>query len=283
MSDIRTKLLLDLQRIEEEHYRLRAGEQLHDFVTLMLEYIGDPQPELRDELIYPTFYEWINEENRFTKAELRGLLTVLTDGQHLFYHIGSEGDQTVFTRTFSVLPIVLIVRRHRQQPFLDIADFRHLKHSLLRYYTEEKDLRGYLPEGGWAHSAAHGADALVELVQCPESDAAVQLEVLAAIKGMLYNGMQIFSEEDDERIASIVDIMIDKGLLPQQEIADWISGLVQCGDWMRSRGQMIARVNSKNFLRCLYFRRGQDGRGNGLKAALLATEAKLNKFVISKY
>ena len=274
--------MLDLQRIEEEHYRLREGEQLQDFVTLMLQYIGDPQPEFRDELIYPTFYEWINEENRFTEAELRSLLTVLTDGQHLFYYIGSEGDQTVFTRTFSVLPIALIVRRHRQQHFLDLADFRHLKYSLLRYYKEEKDLRGYLPEGGWAHSAAHGADALVELVQCPESDAAVQLEVLAAIQGMLHNGIQIFSEEDDERIASIVDTMIDKGLLPQQEIAEWISGLAECGGWPRSRSQMIARVNSKNFLRCLYFRRGQDSRGNGLVAAMLAAEAKLNKFAISK-
>lgn len=274
--------MLDLQRIEEEHYRLRDGEQLQDFVTLMLQYIGDPQPELRDELIYPTFYEWINEENRFTEAELRSLLTVLTDGQHLFYHIGSEGDQTVFTRTFSVLPIALIVRHHRQKPFLDFADFLHLKDSLLRYYKEEKDLRGYLAEGGWAHSAAHGADALVELVQCPESDTAVQLEVLAAIQGMLHNGIHIFSEEEDERMAIILDTMIDKDLLPQQEIADWISGLAQCGGWPRSRSQVIARTNSKNFLRCLYFRRGQDSRGNGLTAAMLAAEAKLNKFANSK-
>ncbi|WP_259392077.1 DUF2785 domain-containing protein [Paenibacillus thiaminolyticus] len=29
----------------------------------------------------------------------------------------------------------------------------------------------YVNEGGWAHSAAHAADALTELVQCPECDA----------------------------------------------------------------------------------------------------------------
>nr|WP_238543273.1 DUF2785 domain-containing protein [Brevibacillus sp. BC25] len=33
---------------------------------------------------------------------------------------------------------------HRKQLFLDQADFQHLKHSLLCYYKEEKDLRGYL-------------------------------------------------------------------------------------------------------------------------------------------
>ncbi|MBE9913738.1 DUF2785 domain-containing protein [Paenibacillus donghaensis] len=283
MNDTRMKLMTDLQRIEKEQYQLREGECYQDFLTLMLQYIGDPQPELRDDLICTTFYEWIQEDgSRLTEAELRGLLAVLTDERHLFYHIGSEGDESVFTRAFSVLPIGLIVLRHRKKPFLDHAEFQHLKYSLLRYYKEEKDLRGYLPEGGWAHSAAHGADALVELVQCPESDTAVQLEVLAAVQGMLHNGIQIFSEEEDERIARIVDTMIDKSLLPQQEVADWISGLTYCADLPQSRGPRIARVNSKNFLRSLYFRRGQISRGNILDAAILAGEANLNRFAIGK-
>jgi hypothetical protein len=39
-------------------------------------------------------------------------------------------------------------------------------------------------------------------------------EVLVAISGMLHNGRHIFSDEDDERLANIVDTMIDKELLP---------------------------------------------------------------------
>ncbi|MGZ9584230.1 DUF2785 domain-containing protein [Paenibacillus marinisediminis] len=283
MIDTRTKCIQDLQRIQKEHYTLREGEHVQDFLTLMLQYIGDPQPELRDDLIYPTFYEWIHEKDMFTEAELRSLLTVLTDGQHLLYHIGSEGDQTVFTRTFSILPIALIVRRHRLKPFLDFADFQHVKDSILRYYKEEKDLRGYLPEGGWAHSAAHGADVLNELVQCSESDAEMQREVLAAIKGMLHNGIHIFNDEEDERIATIVDTMMITGSLPQQEIADWISCLARYDSQTNNRAQVIARVNSKTFLRCLYFRRGQVSRETCIANAILATETKLNKFAISKY
>ncbi|MCM3041512.1 DUF2785 domain-containing protein [Paenibacillus motobuensis] len=280
MDNTRLKLMTDLQRIEKEHYQLREGEQLQDFLALMLQYIGDPQPELRDDLICTTFYEWFHDENMLTETELHSLLAVLTDEQHLFYRIGSEDDPSVFTRAFSILPIALITERHRKQPFLDQAEFQHLKHSVLRYYKEEKDLRGYLPEGGWAHSAAHGADALDELVQCPESDAALQHEVLAAVQGMLHNGTQIFSEEEDERMATIVDTMIDKSLLPQQEIADWISGLTHCAELPQSRGPRIARVNSKNFLRSLYFRRGKISRGSALDAAILAGEAKLNRFAI---
>lgn len=281
MSDIRLKLMEDLQRIEENEYQLGEGEQHQDFLPLLLQYIGDPQPELRDNLIYPMFYVWIKEENRFSEEELRSLLTVLTDENHLFYNIGSEDDQSVFTRTFSALPIALIIQHHRKNPFLNQEEIEQLMQVMLRYYKEEKDLRGYLSVGGWAHSASHGADVFVELVQCEESSVAMLREVLVAISGKLHNGIHIFSDEDDERLVNIVDTMIHKELLPHQEIANWISCLAQCCNLPRNRNQVIARVNSKNFLRSLYFRRGQDSLGNVLNTAILGTEAKLNRFSIS--
>ncbi|NTU22394.1 DUF2785 domain-containing protein [Brevibacillus sp. HB1.2] len=281
VSDTRTQLMLDLQRLEQEQYQLREGEQLQDFVGLLLQYIGDPDPELRDNLIYPAFYEWILDENQLTEAQLRSLLRELTDEKHLFYQIGSDGDPAVFTRTFSSLPIALILRRHRQKPFLALADFQHVRTAMLRYFQEEKDLRGYLFEGGWAHSTAHGADVFVELVQCPESDEAVQRDVLRAIQGVLHNEKHIFNEEEDERLASIVDIMIDKGLLTEQELADWINSLASCAELPKSRAQVIARVNSKNFLRCLYLRRARDSRENDLAAAMLTAVTKCNRFAIT--
>jgi hypothetical protein len=282
MNELRAKLIMDLQRIEAEEYHLREGEYLQDIVSLMLRYIGDPQPELRDELIYPTFYNWIQTENRFSGVELRDLLNTLMDEHHLFYHIGNEGDETVFTRAFSALPIVLIIRSHRQKPFLDPFDFIKLKNALLRYYREEKDLRGYVPQGGWAHSAAHGADMLVELIQCPESKSELQLNILISIQNMLENGTHIFSEEEDERITTILDTMIEHSLLSQEDIVSWINGLVQCTSWPRSRSQVISRVNVKNFLRSLYFRRAQDERDNIFVAAIHSAERELNKFAASR-
>ncbi|AIQ17731.1 hypothetical protein H70357_14480 [Paenibacillus sp. FSL H7-0357] len=280
MTDTRNGLKLDLQRIEEEHYQLRDGEVAGDYISRMLEYIGDPDPELRDLLIYPTFYEWISEQQLFTADELRSLLGVLTDERHLFYDIGGSGDQSVFTRTFSVLPAALIIQQHRLQPFLEEADFMSLKDSLLRYYRTEKDLRGYLEENGWAHAAAHAADALDELVKCPESDAAVQLEVLDAVQGMLQNGTYIFNEEEDERIATIVDSMVFHSLLPEEQLAGWISALGECGSLPRTRSVDINRINCKNFLRALYFRRGSHIRGQQLEEAFMSAEINLNKFTM---
>ncbi|MEK3827097.1 DUF2785 domain-containing protein [Paenibacillus sp. FSL K6-1558] len=282
MNDLRAKLIMDLQRIEAEDYHLREGEYLHDILPLMLRYIGDPHPELRDELIYPTFYNWIQTENLFSREELCNLLNTLIDEQHLFYHIGNVGDETVFTRTFSALPIALIIRSHRQNPFLNSFDFIKLKNGLLRYYKEEKDLRGYVPQGGWAHSAAHGADMLVELIQCPESDSDLQLDILNSIQNMLENKTHIFSEEEDERMTTILDTIIEQSLLSQKDIISWINGLVRCTSWPRNRGQVISRVNVKNFLRSLYFRRSQDERDNNLVEAIRSAEMNVNKFAKSR-
>lgn len=278
LNDTREQLIKDLQRIEENDYELRSGEQLRDYVKLMLEYIGDPQPKLRDDLIYSAFYKWINEKQWFSDAELRELLLILLDEQHLFYHIGSKEDQAVFTRTFSVLIVALILQRHREQAFLDSAEFTNVKEALIRYYEEEQDLRGFMPEEGWAHAAAHGADALDELVLCSESDAAIREEVLAVIQRMLYNDQHIFSDEEDERIATIVATMIDHHLLPQQSIVDWIRNLEQCGGWPRSRGQYVSRVNTKNFVRSLYFRLLPLKNNPAMVEALLKAEMNLNEF-----
>ncbi|HBS44106.1 MAG TPA: hypothetical protein DEA91_05885 [Paenibacillus sp.] len=278
MNNTREQLIIDLQRIEGNDYELRSGEQLKDYVKLMLEYIGDPQPMLRDDLIYSTFYKWINEKQWFSDVELRELLLILLDEQHLFYHIGSKEDQAVFTRTFSVLVVALILQWHREQAFLDSAEFTNVKEALIRYYEEEQDLRGFMPEEGWAHAADHGAGALDELVLCSDSDAAIREEVLAVIQRMLYNDQYIFSDEEDERIATIVATMIDNHLLPQQSIADWIRNLEQCGGWPRSRGQYVARVNTKNFVRSLYFRLLPIKNNPAMVEALWKAEMNLNKF-----
>ncbi|CQR55193.1 hypothetical protein PRIO_2789 [Paenibacillus riograndensis SBR5] len=153
-----------------------------------------------------------------------------------------------------------------------------MKAALLRYYTEEKDLRGYVEEGGWAHSAAHGADAIDELVQCPESGEPVQLEVLEAVRGMLQNGVYLFREEEDERMATIVDTMILRNLLARERIVEWIGSLAACGSQPRSNSQYINRINSKNFVRALYFRREREHFGKELHETLLAAELKMNKF-----
>jgi len=279
MCSEREQLISDLRRLQKNQYQLAGGEKAFDYIPLMLQYIGDPDPELRDELIYSTLCEWICEKEYFSEDELLYILSVITNENHLFYHIGNDGDDTVFTRTFSVVAVVLILHQHRKRAFLEYDLFEKTKNDLIRYYREEKDLRGYLEDKGWAHGAAHGADAMNGLVQCKESGEAVYLEVLEAIKKVLYNGKYTFGNEEDERITLVVYRMIKYNLMPHKAISDWIEGLCQCCGWEKSRSQYVARVNTKNFIRSLYFKLMHNKSTLEIIKTLINVEEKLNRFI----
>jgi len=275
----REQLIADLRKIQKNQYQLTDGEKAFDYIPLILQYIGDPEPELRDNLIYSTLCEWICEKEYFSEEELLYILSAIMDENHLFYYIGNDEDDTVFTRTFSVLVVVLILYQHRKKPFLEYNLFVKVKNDLIRYYREEKDLRGYLEDRGWAHGAAHGADAMNELIKCKESGEAVYSEVLEAVKKVLCNGKYAFSNEEDERITRVVYRLVKSNLMPHKAIDDWVEGLCQCCDWEKSRSQFVARVNTKNFIRCLYFKLMHNKSTLDIITTLFRAEEKLNRFL----
>lgn len=279
MSNKREQLLLDLRRIQGNEFQITQGEKVWDYVPLMLQYIGDNDSELRDDLIYSTFYEWMFERKYFSKEELLKILITLMDENHLFYNMGNDEDDTVLTRSFSVLNIVLILYYHMENPFLEYDMVMKTKENLIKYYKTEKDLRGYLGEMGWAHVAAHGADAMDVLVQSKECDDIIIREILDAIKKVLYNEKYLLCNEEDERITRVVFRIIRENMISNQLFSDWIEGLGECCDWERKRSQYVARVNTKNFIRCLYFKLMHYDSSLDIINTVFKVEERLNRFL----
>lgn len=279
MTKEREELILNLKRIKHNEYKLNEGEEAIGFAKCMLKYIGDTDPELRDDLIYFTFYKWIYEEDYFNNKELISILDIILDENHLFFHIGNEQDNTVFTRTFSVLIVDLLLGKERQRPFLNSEKFVKTKDSLIKYYNEENDLRGYLNNMGWAHGAAHGADAMLELAISKKSDEVVLSDILKALERVLYNGKYFLSNEEDERMTRVVFIILMKDLLAKDRLIYWIEGLSKCIESEYSREQYITRVNTKNFIRCLYFSLMHQKNTENITDVLFKVEERLNKFI----
>lgn len=279
MNNKREQLIVELKKIRESQYRPTKEQNPWEYVQLMLDHIGDSNSEFRDDLIYETLCEWIDGMELFNEEQLRHIISVLMDEKHLFYQIGSDGEDSVFTRTFSVLAVVQIISRHRKKAFLSADEFTDVKNKLIEYYTSEKDLRGYTGELGWAHAAAHGADVMDELIQCRECGEDSIKEILDAFKKIMYNGKDIFHNEEDERIARVVFRVIKGNLLSKQTILQWLEELSECVQWQNSRMQYVARVNSKNFIRCLYFKAINYDSTSDIVDVLFHTEAKLNRFL----
>ncbi|MMZ62153.1 hypothetical protein D3C76_895520 [compost metagenome] len=142
-----------LNEIKEHNYILTEHEK-DQIIPDMLLNIGSVDSELRDDLVYYTFSKWILNEGLAVR-QLKKLYEVLLTERHLFFGIGETDTDSVFTRSFSVLLIPLLLMANQQTPFLRAQDIIRVKEKVIQYIHEEKDYRGYVVDKGWAHSMAH--------------------------------------------------------------------------------------------------------------------------------
>lgn len=242
-----------LIQIEKDEYKVSGSMNAFEIAQEMMKYIGDIDSELRDNLIYSTFAEWINH-GEFTEKQLSELLHISLDEQHLFYGIGEEGTDSVFTRTFSVLIIPLIMGKDREQPFLSKEDVMLIKTKLVEYIGLEQDLRGYVEEKGWAHSTAHASDAFEDLVRSQHMESVDLMDVLDAIRPKICVNNYVYCNKEDERIVSAIISIILRGLLDDHDIHRWIESLGDKNTIRQLPEDDILYMNKKCLLRSLYFR-----------------------------
>lgn len=133
----------------------------------MLEHIGSTDSELRDELIYTSFYQLIIDRNQIEAKVLAELFDTCID-ELMFKGIGETETDTVFTRSFTTLLVALILNRDNRDNFLSSSKVNYIKERLMKSLYLEKDVRGYVAGKGWAHSIAHIADTFEELVMNPK-------------------------------------------------------------------------------------------------------------------
>lgn len=256
------------------------GDSLADFdlVPEMLENIGSTDPLLRDDLIYETFARWI-QADCFSAGQLKELLNTCMDHSHVFYKIGEEGTDSVFTRTFSLLIVALIIDAHRRTKFLTTPDLREVKEKMIRYMAAEKDVRGYVDEKGWAHSTAHAADVFRELAQCDEfTDRQDILDILNAIREKVVINNYLYIHKEDERMARALVSALDRKILDEPAITGWLESFGEIRKIDRHPEDDYLRANVKTFLRSLYFRLPPESTTDRRRASVEDILEKLSSF-----
>lgn len=280
MYNEKEQLKLNLRRIKENEYNLGENENINDYANLMLKYIGDNDPEVRDQLIYTTFVNWIEEKGYFTDEELKTLLNTILSDDFAFYNIGSEDDDSVLRRSFSILLVNPILCNHLDKEFLDEEMILKIKDCLVKYFNEEKDLRGYDKEKGWIHAIAHVADGIHALINCEGITEEICKEIMDTIKNKLFEGKESFNSEEDERLITIIyyDIISDN-LLSNEYICNWIESLGNVIEIKDRRTRFIARTNVKTFIRSLYFRLLHLENNSEISKVIIEVEKKINLYL----
>ncbi len=136
-------------------------------IDYLLNHLGDSDASIRDGLVYSTLAQGF-EESIFSEAQMRKIIAFVTDGECLYYKIGSQADDSVFLRSFSALMGAIFLDCDRRTPLLSPEQRKQWFGWAEHYLFDEQDHRGWVsPSQGWAHALAHGSDLLDAALQHP--------------------------------------------------------------------------------------------------------------------
>ncbi|MDB4894443.1 MAG: hypothetical protein JWN15_705, partial [Firmicutes bacterium] len=129
----------------------------------------------------------------------------------------------VFGRTFSALILGEMIAYDGKADFLTQAELEQILEAGLHYLAEEQDLRGYVPDKGWAHSAAHTADLLFALVRHPGLGVAEMARLLDGIaQKVLAPTRYPFVDSEGFRLARPIIAVLEREALPLADVVAWV-------------------------------------------------------------
>lgn len=247
-------------------------------IKSMLEHIGSTDGELRDQLIYTSFYRLIIESNQLEPELLKELLDTCLS-ELIFKGIGEEGTDTVFTRAFTTLLIALILYRDNQANFLSPSTVYSIKEKLIKYINLERDFRGYVAGKGWAHSIAHVADTFEELVKNPKLDTEFYPEILKTLWSKILISNSVYVHDEDERIIIPILEMLERGM-DVQKIEELIQNLpIELKlqkEQLENEKYWFLVFNIKTFLKSLYIKINSNSKLLSLQKGIEQCLPKIN-------
>ena len=241
--------------IAKNDYRVPERHTLENLTEVLFSYLGSTDPELRDEIAYIVYANWLKREMFSTEA-LKSHIDILL--ANLDKGIGETESETVFLRAFSALLLAEIVHNDNKKPVLDKDQIHKILAKGLWYLDAEKDPRGHIPIKGWAHALAHTADLFLVLALNRNTDEADHWNMLAAISDkMVHSTNHVYIHGEDDRLASPVIEILRRGLVPVETVESWTRSFTEPdgGDW---KGVYVeeernrAFQNARNLLRSIY-------------------------------
>jgi hypothetical protein len=235
------------KQIADNKYAVPAGSNLPELTAELTEMLASPDPELRDDIAYSTLAAWIYQ-TRVLEGETLGTLVTSLLG-NLIAGIGETGTDRIFRRSFSALTLGAVIARDNAASVLTEVEFHRIERAAFAYLRDERDLRGYDPERGWMHSAAHTADLLKFIGRSRFLAADGQTRLLDAIREKLQNAPTVFTHGEDERFARAVLSIVNRTDFDAAAFTEWAARMKPARLGEKPTVADLSRLqNSKNLL-----------------------------------
>jgi len=239
------------QAVLDDGLKVPAGRPLDEMTVELTEMLGSPDPDLRDGLAFPVLATWIGE------GVYDDLLPGLGDGiaVGLERGLGGSGTDAVFVRSYSALVLCECIDRDNHAGLVPSETILRWGDRIATWLLAERDQRGFVPKKGWAHTIAHGADAIGALARSPKLGRN-ELTVLLDVVGdrLLAPTEAFWVAGEPDRLALAVVSILRRDLLPLSLVEPWIAriatGASPDGDLLRH--PYFVSGNAQSFLRSLH-------------------------------
>lgn len=242
-----------LKQIKEDKFIFNDEINKSQLAKDLLTSIGDHDSFIRDGLVYPTLANLLYYDN-LPKEEIIEITRILISDKGMKFDMPNYYDFSVLTRSFSILTLVIIVYRQRNDKILPDELFNELYSEFLDYFQNETDFRGYVDEVGWAHSVAHSADLFKQFFKCNELGEKEFKIMFEHIKNRFMINTYVFISDEDERMVTAIVEGIYRNVLSKEFLIEWINSFKSFEKLAKFPEDYNVDINIRNLLRSLYFR-----------------------------
>jgi Protein of unknown function (DUF2785) len=192
--------MTDWKAVIDAGFRLPDGLGQQAAADELAAMLSDPDPAVRDELGYTVLAHLVPDLDEAVCLRLGDELA------------GRFTAPDLHVRSFAALALAPIVDRGVfQAAWLE---------QFAAWYPRERDLRGWDPESGWLHAAAHGADLLGAFGLHPRVTPGRMLTL--AVKRLAAPTDYVFAEMEDARLAHGIALTLTRPELSPAESIGWL-------------------------------------------------------------
>lgn len=239
------------EQVKANGLKVPGDRPIADLTTELTAMLGDPDPSIRGGIAYPTLSAWIAD------GVYDDLLDGLGDGMAagLAVGLGQDGTDTVFRRSFSVLVLAECIARDNEAHLVPGGTMVRWGDRVAGWFVRERDLRGFVPGKGWAHTVAHGADAVGALAMS-EAMGRLELTVLLDVLAdrLLLPTEYFLVHGETDRLARATMRVLRRDLVGLEVLEPWLAriGTGARPDGFDDADPYLVTWNVQSFLRSLH-------------------------------
>ncbi|EAC3452798.1 DUF2785 domain-containing protein [Listeria monocytogenes] len=235
--------------LKQNNYILpKDPDSSNEIIDTMLSYLSSVDSELRDNIAYNIFFEWLVGQDNLTTDQKRRIYNYAVNKNNLLFKINIIDSDAVFQRSFLALIIALLLENNKVHNFLTDNEIRKTLNLLIELLEKEKNTHSFIEEKGWAHCIAHTADALDELIyQRTISEIDVK-KIMTAITFFYKTNPNILTGEEDERLSNILITALFEQKINIEEVKNWLNSLSEA---IPNHLPEIPLINIKQFTQTL--------------------------------